>query len=170
MAKSIKARTDVAVSTYMVIGSENDQPATTVGLKQSELPTGYFSGGSSLMDITTNSNNAVYNSVAGVVLTQGASAVQIVQGGDACVAKTAGVLIIRNSGKTTAAKTADAPVAADVEIYLGTAGSTTKLSVLTVENKDVLVIPNVQQAMSVFKAKALGSGSTVWLEYTCICP
>ena len=166
MAKSIKARTDVAVSTYMVIGSENDQPATTVGLKQSELPTGYFSGGSSLMDITTNSNNAVYNSVAGVVLTQGASAVQIVQGGDACVAKTAGVLIIRNSGKTTAAKTADAPVAADVEIYV----NSEKMSLLTVENKDVLVIPNVQQAMSVFKAKALGSGSTVWLEYTCICP
>ena len=165
MAKSIKARTDVAVSTYMVIGSENDQPATTVGLKQSELPTGYFSGGSSLMDITTNSNNAVYNSVAGVVLTQGASAVQIVQGGDACVAKTAGVLIIRNSGKTTAAKTADAPVAADVEIYV----NSEKMSLLTVENKDVLVIPNVQQAMSVFKAKALGSGSTVWLEYTCIC-
>ena len=166
MAKSIKARTDVAVSTYMVIGSENDQPATTVGLKQSELPTGYFSGGSSLMDITTNSNNAVYNSVAGVVLTQGASAVQIVQGGDACVAKTAGVLIIRNSGKTTAAKTADAPVASDVEIYV----NSEKMSLLTVENKDVLVIPNVQQAMSVFKAKALGSGSTVWLEYTCICP
>ena len=166
MAKSIKARTDVAVSTYMVIGSENDQPATTVGLKQSELPTGYFSGGSSLMDITTDSNNAVYNSVAGVVLTQGASAVQIVQGGDACVAKTAGVLIIRNSGKTTAAKTADAPVAADVEIYV----NSEKMSLLTVENKDVLVIPNVQQAMSVFKAKALGSGSTVWLEYTCICP
>ena len=166
MAKSIKARTDVAVSTYMVIGSENDQPAATVGLKQSELPTGYFSGGSSLMDITTNSNNAVYNSVAGVVLTQGASAVQIVQGGDACVAKTAGVLIIRNSGKTTAAKTADAPVAADVEIYV----NSEKVSLLTVENKDVLVIPNIQQAMSVFKAKALGSGSTVWLEYTCICP
>ena len=166
MAKSIKARTDVAVSTYMVIGSENDQPATTVGLKQSNLPSGYFSGGSSLMDITTNSNNAVYNSVAGVVLTQGASAVQIVQGGDACVAKTAGVLIIRNSGKTTAAKTADAPVAADVEIYV----NSEKMSLLTVENKDVLVIPNVQQAMSVFKAKALGSGSTVWLEYTCICP
>ena len=166
MAKSIKARTDVAVSTYMVIGSENDQPATTVGLKQSELPTGYFSGGSSLMDITTNSNNAVYNSVAGVVLTQGASAVQIVQGGDACVAKTAGVLIIRNSGKTTSAKTANAANAADVEIYV----NSEKVSLLTVENKDVLVIPNVQQAMSVFKAKALGSGSTVWLEYTCICP
>ena len=166
MAKTVIARTDVAVSTYMVMDAENDQPATTVGLKQSNLPSGYFSGGSSLMDITTNSNNAVYNSVAGVVLTQGASAVQIVQGGDACVAKTAGVLIIRNSGKTTAAKTADAPVAADVEIYV----NSEKMSLLTVENKDVLVIPNVQQAMSVFKAKALGSGSTVWLEYTCICP
>ena len=169
MAKSIKARTDVAVSTYMVIGSENDQPATTVGLKQSNLPSGYFSGGSSLQDIASD-NDITYNSVAGVELSQGASAVQIVQGGDACVSKTSGVLILRNSGKTTSAKTANAAAAADIEIYLGTAGSTTKLSVLTVENKDVLVIPNVQQAMSVFKAKALGSGSTVWLEYTCICP
>ena len=168
MAKSIKARTDVAVSTYMVIGSENDQPATTVGLKQSNLPSGYFSGGSSLQDIASD-NDITYNSVAGVELSQGASAVQIVQGGDACVSKTSGVLILRNSGKTTSAKTANAAAAADIEIYLGTAGSTTKLSVLTVENKDVLVIPNVQQAMSVFKAKALGSGSTVWLEYTCIC-
>ena len=168
MAKTVKARTDVAVSTYMVMDAENDQPATTVGLKQSNLPSGYFSGGSSLQDIASD-NDITYNSVAGVELSQGASAVQIVQGGDACVSKTSGVLILRNSGKTTSAKTANAAAAADIEIYLGTAGSTTKLSVLTVENKDVLVIPNVQQAMSVFKAKALGSGSTVWLEYTCIC-
>ena len=168
MAVSVKARVDVAVSTYMDITASNDQPATTVGLKQDQLPTGYFSGGSHLQTLASD-DNITYNSVAGKQLTAGGSAAQIVDAGDACVAKSSGVLILRNSGKTTSAKTTAADAGSDIEIYMGTAGGTTKLTTLTVENKDVIVIPKVEQAMSVFEAKALGSTSTVFLEYTCIC-
>jgi len=170
MAVSVKARVDSSVSTYMDITASADQPAVTVGLKQDQLPAGYFSGGSSLQTIASD-NDITYNSIAGISLTGGAAynaATQIVGSGDACVSKTSGVLILKNSGKTTSAKTADAASAADIEIFLGAAGATTLLTTLSVENKDVIVIPNVGQAMSVFKARALGTG-TVYLEYVCIC-
>ena len=164
MAVSVKARVDVAVSTYMDITASNDQPATTVGLRQDQLPAGYFSGGSFLKEVD-NDDDSVYNSIAGIQLTAGAgSSSQIVASGDDASALS-GVLILRNSGKRTSAKTTAADAGSDIEIYV----AAEKICTLTVENKDVFCIPFTGQAMSVFKAKALGSTSTVWLEYTCIC-
>ena len=164
---SVKTRVDVAVSTYMDITGANDQPDATVGLKQSALPSGYFTGGSHLTEIATD-DNITYNSVAGNELAAN-TAEQIVVSGDACESKTSGTLILRNSGKTTSAKDVDANVAADISIYVGTAGATTLVTVLSVENKDVFVIPQVTQAMSVFQAKTPAGSGTVFLEYTCIC-
>ena len=158
MAVSVKARVDVAVSTYMDITASNDQPATTVGLRQDQLPAGYFSGGSFLKEVD-NDDDIVYNSIAGIQLTAGAgSSSQIVASGDDASA-------LRNSGKRTSAKSTAADAGSDIEIYV----AAEKICTLTVENKDVFCIPFTGQAMSVFKAKALGSTSTVWLEYTCIC-
>ena len=163
MAVSVKARVDVAVSTYMDIGEENDQPATTVGLRQDQLPSGYFSGGSFLKEVDDD-NDIVYNSIAGIQLTSGAAATQIVVSGDSTSALS-GVLILRNSGKKTSAKTTAADSNADIEIYI----AAEKICELSVENKDVFCIPFTGQALSNFKAKALGSVDTVFLDYTCIC-
>ena len=164
---SVKTRVDVAVSTYMDITGANDQPDATVGLLQSALPTGYFTGGSHLTEIATD-DDITYNSVAGNELAAD-TAEQIVDAGDACVAKTSGTLILRNSGKTTADKDVDAAANADISIYVGTAGATTLITTLSVANKDVFVIPQVTQAMSVFEAKTPAGSGTVFLEYTCIC-
>jgi|TARA_R110000824_G_scaffold16294_3_gene67739 hypothetical protein len=170
MATYVKARVDVAVSTYMEIDAVADQPATTVGLKQDQLPTGYFSGGSHLQTVASD-NDITYNSIAGVVMTGGAAynaATQIIAGGDDASGKTSGVLVLRNSGKTTAAKTVAANTDNTIEIFVGTASATTKVTTLGVANKDVFVIPNVTQAMTVFEARAIGTGD-VFLEYTCVC-
>lgn len=170
MAVSVKTRVDVAVSTYMDITASNDQPATTVGLKQDQLPTGYFSGGSHLQTLASD-DNITYNSIAGVVMTGGAAynaATQIVAGGDDVSGKTSGIIVLRNSGKTSSAKTVAANTDNTIEIFVGTASATTKVTTLGVANKDVFVIPNVTQAMTVFEARAIGTGD-VFLEYTCIC-
>ena len=164
MAVSVKARVDTSVSTYMDITASNDQPAVTVGLKQDQLPSGYLSGGSSLRELDDD-DNIVYNSIAGIQLTAGAgSSSQIVANGDDASALS-GVLILKNSGFTTSAKTTAAAATSDIEIYI----AAEKICSLTVENKDVFVIPFTGQTMDKFKAKALGSTSTVYLEYTCIC-
>jgi hypothetical protein len=170
MATYVKARVDVAVSTYMEIDASADQPATTVGLKQDQLPTGYFSGGSHLQTVASD-NDITYNSIAGVVLTGGAAygaATQIVAAGDDVSAKTSGAIVLRNSGKTTAAKTVAANSDNTIEIFVGGAAAATLVTTLGVDNKDVFVIPKVGQAMTVFEARAIGTGD-VFLEYTCIC-
>lgn len=163
MAKSVKAQVDVSVNPYLEIDAENNQPAITSGLTSSTFPSGYFGGGSFLATIDDDNNVEVL--VGGLVCTSGDGAVATAQQilNDAA----SGVLILKNSGYTSSAKDTDANAAADIMIHAANSNSASKICKLSVENKDVFVIPYTGQACNLYYAvnQSQTASQPVYLEY-----
>tara|TARA_R110002020_G_scaffold233302_2_gene445122 strand:+ start:324 stop:839 length:516 start_codon:yes stop_codon:yes gene_type:complete len=164
MAKSVKAQVDVSVKPYLEIDAENNQPAITTGLISSTFPSGYFGGGSFLATIDDDNNVEV--AVGGVVCVSAASGAA----GAATQIKNdsaSGVLILKHSGFTSSAKDTAADASADIMIHSANSNSASAICKLSVENKDVFVIPYTGQACSGFYAsnQAGTASKPAYLEY-----
>ena len=131
---NIKARVDVSISPYLTIPTAANQPEITSGLTSSTFPAGYIGWGSYLATIDAADNNITVTDVSAVLVSNSATRVQISALGKK------GTLILKNSGFEEAAKTTAANAGSDVLVYV-TDAETTIITKLTVENKDVFVIP-----------------------------
>ena len=163
MATSVKAKIDVSVSPYITIGGTNNQPDITTGLTSNTFPSGYFGGGS--FTATIDDDNNVEVKVGGTVIPSADGAVgaatQILN--DAA----SGVLILRNSGYTSSAKDTAADDSADIMIHSSNANNASYICKLSVETKDVFVIPYTGQACSGYYASNLSTtvSKPAYLEY-----
>jgi|7_EtaG_2_1085326.scaffolds.fasta_scaffold75414_2 hypothetical protein len=164
MATSVKAKIDVSVSPYAEVTTGDNVPAITTGLISSTFPSGYFGGGSFLATIDDDSNVEVV--VGGKVIPSAGSGAagaptQILN--DAA----SGVLILRNSGYTDSDKDTAADDASDIMIHSANSNSASKICKLSVENKDVFVIPYTGQACSGFYASNVAGTASkpAYLEY-----
>lgn len=150
MATTVYARVDVSVSPYLTIDAPvgTNQPAITSGLTSATFPTGYFGGGSFLG--TIDNDNNVECLVGGVVCLSGDGALGAIKQilNDAA----SGVLILRHSGFEEATKETEANAEADIMIHATNSNSTGKIVKLSVENKDVFVIPYTGQAANGYYA------------------
>ena len=142
---NIKARVDVSISPYLTLAASNNQPAITSGLTSATFPTGYIGGGSYLASIDTSDNNCSVTSVS-AVLTSAGSRVQI-----SALAKN-GVLILKNSGFEEATKVTAANASSLIEVYK-TSSASTMITSLSVDNKDVFVIPMTSNDISTYYVK-----------------
>ena len=160
MATKIYARVDVSVSPYIEIDAQNDQPKLVTGLKSDSFPSGYIGGGSFLGTVDASNNNCTVTSV-GVVLASnsGTTRTQV-----SALSKN-GVLILKNSGYTSAAKTAAADSGSNIKVFK-TDATATVITILTVGNKDVFVIPMTDGNVSTYYVQNLNSSASkpVYLE------
>lgn len=134
MATNIKARVDVSISPYLTIPTTANQPEITSGLTSATFPSGYIGGGSYLATIDSANNNITVTDVSAVLSSNTASRSQVSN------LDKQGTLILKNSGYEEAEKTTEANAGSDVLVYV-TDAETTIITKLTVENKDVFVIP-----------------------------
>ena len=163
MATSVKAKIDVSVSPYAEVTTGDNVPVVTTGLTSATFPSGYFGGGSFTATLDDDANVEV--KVGGTVIPSGDGAVgaatQILN--DAA----SGVLILRHSGYTSSAKDTAADNASDIMIHSSNSNSASKICKLSVENKDVFVIPYTGQACSGFYASNVSTTASkpAYLEY-----
>ena len=159
MATKIYARVDTSVSPYIEIDAENDQPKLVSGLKSSAFPSGYIGGGSFLGTVDTNNNCTVTSVSMALASNAGTTRTQV-----SALSKD-GVLILKNSGYTSSAKDTAAHSDSDIRVFK-TDATATIITVLSVENKDVFVIPMTSNNVSTYYVQnANGTASKpVYLE------
>lgn len=165
MATSVKSRIDVAVSPYMEVATENDQPSFQTAIKSSAFPSGYFGGGS--FDATIDDDNNVTITTTGVVALSGDGAVGAAIAISSIARK--GILILKNSGFTSSAK--DTASHASSIVRISTTNATDdSTSIVDLASGDVFAIPYTSKNFSTYFAinENTSASKPVYLEVTTI--
>ena len=148
MATSVKAKIDVSVSPYAEVTTGDNVPVLTTGLTSATFPSNYFGGGSFTATLDDDGNvEAHYGTL---VCTSGSGSAATAQ--QIYNSSRSGILILKNSGYTTTDKDVASNAAADIMIHAANSNSASQICKLSVETKDVFVIPYTGQACSLYYA------------------
>jgi hypothetical protein len=148
MATSVKAKVDVSVSPYISIDSENDQPSITSSIVSSAFPSTYFGGGTYTSTIDNDNNVTITSS--GVVTASSTDGSTLTASAITSIARQ-GVLILRHSGYTSAAKTTASHSGSVIRISTTNAVDDTT-TIIDLSANDVFAIPYTAKNFSTYFA------------------